>query len=398
MPADIVFNDSKSVKCQAAALIFSANNKISHYPSSSWLDYSLSGADAASNSNIGWGSSSEDGGSLNYGPGAVDGYMVDDGANNTEVGHRRWLLYSLANEMGTGDVPQKGSNGAGNAIWVIGNFKASTSPQFVAWPNSGYVVRDLVPLRWSLSYPGASFSSASVTMRQNGTNVPTTVISRTNNGSGDNSLVWEPSSLAAPSTNDVSYYVTVSGIGGSGVQPSYSYTVKAFNPGILGQSVGISGTATPSTFGATYTFNSIPQSDAYQLSVSTGSIASWNEGGENTNNIIDGTIGGYSPIQSSVVRSGTSAFHLTFDSFNDQEITLARKIIPTASSTLTFYNLFRFVTLTSRLSAEVSTDKVARGSRSGDSMVTEKNIVLGGINHSVRLMLAYHILPDNAST
>lgn len=129
LPTDIVFNDTKSAKCQSAALIFSANNMLSHHPSSSWLNYSIAGADAASNSNLAWGSSPAIGGSLNYGPGAVDGYMLDEGANNAVVGHRRWLLYSRANEMGTGDVPQNGSYGAANAIWVIGDFKASATPK-----------------------------------------------------------------------------------------------------------------------------------------------------------------------------------------------------------------------------------------------------------------------------
>jgi hypothetical protein len=349
LPADIVFNDTKNSKCQEAALMMSANNQLSHTPLASWTFYTANGAEAAGQSNLGIGQ---------YGAGVVDGYLTDSGSNNNPVGHRRWLLYSLANEMGTGDIPPTDGKRAANAIWVIGNFKASGPKGFVTWPNKGYTPQNLVPARWSISYPGAGFGSATVTMTQGAAALPVSVVSRSETGTGDNTLVWEPTGLQVSGQQDVPYNVTVSGISGAGVPSSYSYTVTAFNPGVLGQSVTISGTATPAVSGQVYTFNAISQADQYQLRVSTGSPASWSEGAENLATIIDLSAPDYALEQSTVKRSGAKAFHLTFPSFaaGDQGFEVARDIVPTASSQLLFYDLFRFVTSASRLSAELSDD------------------------------------------
>lgn len=347
LPADIVFNDTKSAKCQEAALMFSANSALSHTPPANWTYYTANGYEAAGSSNLALG---------NFGPGAVDAYIRDDGSNNVVVGHRRWLLYSRAQEMGTGDIPPNGSNSSANAIWVIGNFKASAPPAFVAWPNRGFISQDLVPARWSLSYPGADFGSAAITMTQNGSPVPVSVISRTDNGYGENTIVWEPSGLQVSGQQDVTFNITVSGIGGAG--GSYSYSVTAFNPGVLGQSVTISGPSTPPLTGQAYTFNPITQADEYQLRVSTGSVAAWSEGAENLAAIIDRTAPDYPLVQPTVKRSGSQGFHLTFPSFatGDQGFEIDRDIIPSATSQLSFHDLFRWVTLESRLSAEISED------------------------------------------
>ncbi len=349
LPADVFFNNTKSAKCQEAALMFSANSALNHFPPANWTFYSANGAEAAGASNIALG---------NFGPAAVDAYMRDDGSNNIIVGHRRWLMYSRAQEMATGDIPPNGANPSSNAIWVIGNFKTSAPQAFVAWPNQGFVAQDLVPARWSLSYPGANFAAASVTMTRSGTSIPVTVISRTDNGYGENTIVWVPSVLQVSGLQDVSFGVTLSGISGTGVPASYAYSVTSFNPGVLGQSVAISGTSAPSVTGQAYTFNSITQADQYQLRVSTGNASAWVEGAESLATIIDRTASDYSLAQTAVKRTGAQAFHLTFPSFaaGEQSFEVSREIVPSASSQLTFHDLSRFVTTASRLSAEVSED------------------------------------------
>jgi hypothetical protein len=205
--------------------------------------------------------------------------MRDDGSNNVIIGHRRWLHFSRAQIMATGDVPAESPYLRANAIWVIGDSKAAPTPKFVAWPNRGYVPFGLVPARWSLSYPGANFAAASMTMTQGATSVPVTVISRTDNGYGDNTLVWVPSGLPVAGA-DMSYNVTVSGMTGSGVPASYNYTVTLFDPNVLNDSPTIAGSSTPPVTGAAYTFNSIAQADAYELRVTTASAAGWAEGAE----------------------------------------------------------------------------------------------------------------------
>ena len=354
LPADITFDatalsPSKSLKDQDAALMFSKNNTLSHTPPSTWTNYTANGATAAGNSNIALGT---------YGPGSIDAYIRDDGSNNTIVGHRRWLVYSRAADMGTGDVPKDGSYLPANALWVITDFKAAPTPQFVSWPNSGYVPVGLVPARWSLSYPSANFGSATVTMKQGATSVGTTIISNVDNGYGDNTLVWTPASLPSSVAADTPYTVTVSGISGSGVPTSYTYTVTLFDPAVLGESVAIIGSNSPATTGASYTFNSISQADSYELKVATGSAAAWTEGAEDAPapQITSSTTGTYSVRQTTTKRTGSKAFHLAFPDFNNQSIEVTRDLLPTASSQLQFYEMGRFGSNTSTINAEVSTD------------------------------------------
>jgi len=349
LPADIAMDDTWSAKCQEAALMFSANKDIEHYPPPSWTHYTANAAEAAGKSNIAYGS---------HGPGAVDAYMEDYGSNNAAVGHRRWLLYPLAQRMGTGDVPATGDKPEANAIWVIGNFKSSAPKKFTAWPNAGYVPNDLVPERWLLSFPGANFSSATVAMSLNGTSVPLQIVSRTISNIGDNTIVWEPYGLDLDSLADLTCDVTVSGISGTGVPTSQSYSVTLFHPGMLGESVIINGPPAASLAGQVYTFQSIAQADAYELRVSGVSDAPWSEGAESDAAVIDGTSAAYDLRQSDVKRSGASAFHLTIPSFAEdfQFFEIARDIVPSESSQIVFYHLFRDVTTETSLSLEVSED------------------------------------------
>lgn len=349
LPADITFDATKSGKDQEAALMFARNNALSHYPPLEWIFYTANGAEAAGNSNIAWGT---------YGPGSVDAYMRDDGSNNIVVGHRRWLHYSRAQVMGTGDVPVENPYNSANGIWVIGNFKPAPAPQFVAWPNRGFVPASLVPARWSLSYPGANFAAATVTMTQGAASVPTTIISNVDDGYGDNTLVWTPSGLPGSVNVDTPYQVTVSGIGGAGVPTSYSYTVTLFDPNVLGDSATIAGSSTPATTGAAYTFNSIAQADAYELRVTTASAAAWTEGAEDAPSpqIAATTTGSYPLRQSALVRTGSKAFQLVTPTFDDQSFVVTRDVIPSASSQLQFHDRGRFATTTTTLDAEVSTD------------------------------------------
>ena len=351
LPADITFDATKCAKDQKAALMFSRNDDIQHAPPAGWTFYTADGAEAAGNSNISLGS---------YGPESVDGYMEDDGSGNEVAGHRRWLLYSRAQEMGTGDIPPNGSFNSANAIWVIGNYKPAPTPQFVAWPNQGYVPHNLMPARWSLSRPGATFSAATVTMTQGATSVPVSIISKTDTGIGDNAIVWVPTGLPSSLTNDLTYNVTVSGISGSGVPTSSNYSVTLFNPGVLGDSVTIAGTSAPSLAGAPYTFNSIAQSDQYELNVSTGSTGAWIEGAEDfpTPQIVEHVSPPYAVRQAGLKRTGAKAFQITFPSgsFDDQSFEVIREIVPTASSQLQFYDRARFSVNTTTFRAEVSVD------------------------------------------
>ncbi len=368
-PADITFDATKSSKCQEAALVFSANDRLDHSPTSSWLYYTANAYQAAQKSNIALGL---------YGAGAVDAYMTDNGGGKEVVGHRRWLLYSRGLIMGTGDVPPVGASPASNAIWVNDTSRTTVTNRFFAWPNAGFVPQNLVPARWSLSYPGANFGNATVTMTRNSVAVPVIIITNNSPGFGDNTIAWEPSTLSVAGLQDVVFQVTVSGISGTGIPTSHSYSVTSFHPNVLGQSMTISGNSTVPVTGGNYTFNSITQADQYRLRVSTGSTAAWSAAGENLLAILNKTSLDYNLTQSTVKRSGTGAYHLTFPSFaiSEQGFEVDRDIMPSATSQLIFYDLFRWVTTGSRLSAEVSEDSgltwtelwVRNGNGSGSSL------------------------------
>ena len=82
--------------CQAAALMMSANDALSHDPPEDWLWWSQEGYDAARKSNLALGSNGIE---------SVEGYMADFGDANYRAGHRRWILYPPSTVMGNGDIP-----------------------------------------------------------------------------------------------------------------------------------------------------------------------------------------------------------------------------------------------------------------------------------------------------
>ncbi len=163
LPSSTTLDATFSSKAQEAALMMSANNALSHTPPTSWSCFTVTGSNAAANANIALGS---------FGPTAVDGFIRDSQANNTAVGHRRWLLYPQTQLFGSGDVPAAGSFPAANAIWVFdGNFggpRPSTRDGFVAWPPPGFVPNPVVHSRWSFSFPGANFAGTTVAVTSNG--------------------------------------------------------------------------------------------------------------------------------------------------------------------------------------------------------------------------------------
>jgi hypothetical protein len=350
LPADVIFNDVKSAKCQEAALMFSSMSSISHNPPTSWTHYTRNASEAAANSNISWGS---------FGPGAVNGYIFDDGGGNHGVGHRRWILYSRAREMGTGDVSPSGTKPAANALWTIGNNKPAPPPAFVAWPNDGFSPRTLTPKRWSLSRPGASFAQATITMTRNETSIPLRIVSTAQDNVGDSTLVWEPQGVPLNSTTDETYRITVSRISGTSVPTSFTYNVILFDPANLGESVSITGPSQASS-GTSFQFNSIEQAESYQLRTSSELPSTWVEGAEDGigSAILAKTSGSYDWIQSSVKRSGSKAFYLAFPKVGDPEqvLEIARELLPTANATITFHDLFRFMTQTTKLSLQGSAD------------------------------------------
>ena len=147
VPAVIVFSDEFNRKSQQAALMMSANNQFNHAPPVTWKFYTAEGAEAAGKSNLTLGST---------GPLAISSLMSDGNANNTAVGHRRWILYPQTQIMGTGNIPATGGFKATAALWIFDSNFARARPDtrdgFVAWPPPGFVPYQVVFPRWSFTF------------------------------------------------------------------------------------------------------------------------------------------------------------------------------------------------------------------------------------------------------
>jgi len=228
VPSNVTMYAPFVQQAQAAALMMSANKQLSHSPSSSWRCYSDEGVKGAGSANL----------ASAPGPVAIDLYMHDSGGGNGAVGHRRWLLFPQLSRMGAGSTPPSGDLFGSNALYVLDDAtiwgaRPAVRDGFVAWPPRGYVPHTIVPMRWSFSYPGADFSSATVSMWRNGASLGVTkepIVA----GFGENSLVWNPqvggSLWPAPSA-DTTFEVRVNNVRINGANQSFAYTVIIFNPG-----------------------------------------------------------------------------------------------------------------------------------------------------------------------
>jgi uncharacterized protein YkwD len=241
LPGNVTFNAAWDSTGQQTALIMAANNSLSHSPPTTWTCYTAAGAAGAGESNIALGFG---GTSTGAGPKAMKLYMDDFGAPNYFVGHRRWILYPPQANMGSGSV---GVSPSANALRVFGSGVAGSrpaTPNGVAWPSMGYFPYQLLPWggpvgenfgRWSYSRNGANFAAATVSVSVNG-GAPTspTVVSRTDNGYGDNTIVWQMNVAPNNPGLDTLYRVTVSGMSGTGIPASVTYDVTVIDPARAG--------------------------------------------------------------------------------------------------------------------------------------------------------------------
>ena len=251
VPAAVAFDANESTQDQAGALMMSANNMLQHVGiPPTWSCFSLPGTNAAAHSNLALGYDGAD---------AATGYIWDFGANNTEVGHRRWLLYPQTQVMAAGDVPVEGSFNPANAIWVFdANLygpRPATSKPYVSWPPEGFIPYSLVFPQWSFALSNADLSSAAITMTSNG--MPVTVfIQPYQTGYGENTTVWVPMGLDATSQattfpfsgTDTLYSITVTNIKVGATTVGFTYNVTLFDPTVPGTdyvATAISGTSTP---------------------------------------------------------------------------------------------------------------------------------------------------------
>jgi hypothetical protein len=322
---EIILDPALSAMCQEAALMMSVNGRLSHnpLPAGEWTYWTADGYAAAQNGNLSLGTA---------GPEAVDGYMADFGTpqypdwNNT-VGHRRWILFPQTLVMGNGDVPGDSSAGLreANTLWVfpeeIGP-RPPTRDDFVAWPPRGYVPNTLVWSRWSLSYPNADFSNATVSMTSGGQSLPVAIEDFVflNNYFPESTLVWRPNGMGtteyetwpAPD-GDETVHVSIQNVIINGIARSFEYSVVIFDPEVADaaetESEVVAQGLVQEAIPAWFTVSSRDWSEGVQGRILTAKDHEINYGAENgVNPFIISKTGNYSTIQSVRKASGDAAF------------------------------------------------------------------------------------------
>ena len=157
LSSDVKLNENYSAKAQASALVNCINGSLSHKPSRpSGISNELyqMGLNGSQSSNIARGYSSI--------ANSVLGYLEDsDNSNISRVGHRRWVLNPLMEEVGFGKV------GAYSAMYAHDHIPSDSCDTIVSWP-AQHMPRELFGDRvaWSLTVGKkiSSPSSVSVTM------------------------------------------------------------------------------------------------------------------------------------------------------------------------------------------------------------------------------------------
>ncbi len=252
VPATVTEDSELSAKAQEAAIMMSAEGRLSHEPGPAFACYNTTGAEAAANSNLYLGRN---------GPTAIDGYIEDPGDDNADVGHRNTILHPPTRRMGVGDVDRSDLGYSANALWVFDSrvfdegVAGHQSPmreadRFVAWPPRGYIPAPLIHPRWSFTLAGADVSAAEVKMFDPSAapgerEVPLRVVSRT--GAPGHvplpTVVWEPEVDPSPE-HDTDYVVVITGIAPEVVAPAapvtvvrsaYTYTVRVMGDAPSGQ-------------------------------------------------------------------------------------------------------------------------------------------------------------------
>ena len=364
IPASIALDNGDSTNDQAAALMMSANGMLSHFPPPTWTCYTSSGAHAASNSNIAIG---------NAGADAITAYIWDFGANNTEVGHRRWILYPQTQIMGTGDIPAQGTYYAANATWVFdanlfGPRPATTKP-YVAWPPPGFIPYQLVFPQWSFALSNADLSAATVTMKSNGVS---SVVNYQpyQAGYGENTIVWVPDDLDATSSGtvfpfsgtDTVYSIVVTNIKMGSSTTGFAYTVTLFDPSVPGADyipTAISGPAQPGVgFPNNYTCAppNNPHVTGYQWVVAQAPSGNLFDGAEHgASNFVVAISPGYSVITNGLAASGNYSFQLAMPIAADQILQLNRVLLPATNTLVSFAGLLGYATSNQIAKVQIST-------------------------------------------
>ena len=377
-------NVTKTSAVQSATLMMArsynpangTNPANSHNPPQSSIGWSTSAWNANAHGNLAFGL---------YGPGAITEYVLENlpqdiatNSWNTLVGHRRWCLYPPATDYATGDQPGQSANlPATNVLYVSqhpSELAVISAPVFVCYPPAGFLPAKLNAATWSVSHVGANFEKATVTVTDSkGAAVAISGL-QSSYSFGDPALIWQVGGAATSRSvyNDTSFRVTVSGIAGTGVPTSHSYTVTLINPDRLTSSHSITGSAKPPiSKSENYTFTPPSGAESIQIGTFTKKSKAWKEDAEDKKpKVIDGTSPAYplvvklSAFKGFGLATDGNAFRLTFPSSYDpllrgipeQTFEIDRDIIAKSKAELQFKFRRGYMSKNSKLAIESSSD------------------------------------------
>ncbi len=420
------YSTLKSVAAQQSALMLIRNFNpttgtdlaITHDPVNSLIGWSAAAWNASAKSNFAFGV---------YGPGAITEYMVETlsartatSTWNSDVGHRRWCIFPPATDYATGDQPGTSAfRPASNVLYVMQHdeeYLADVGTNFVSYPSAGYFPALLNSPFWSLSCADADFSVATVTMKSaDNKTIPVTNIKR-KTGYGDPAIVWQvrPDVAARNITRDTTYKIRVAGISGAAIPTSYEYQVTLINPDQLTSNQLISGPSKlpskpPSNAPAIYNFTPPPGAESLQVATFKRSAATWTENAEKASRalIIDDTGDNYNlmtamtPFAGFTGVSGPKSFHLTFPTAYDpisrgvpeQSFELDRNIIANSKAKLNFLYRRGYMTTTSRLAVEISSNDGVTWKALGNPISGVSNSTFDNKLSKVSLSLTESSLP-----
>lgn len=395
-PENLVFPPAattKSSAAQAAALLIARNFDpstgtaiVSHDPPSNLVGWTPAAWNGSAFGNLALGV---------YGPGAVDHYMIEELTNgsvaspwNYQVGHRRWILYPPATDFATGDQPGNGVQvPPTNTLYVIQSAaekNPAVAPRFVAYPPAGFFPAYLNSRFWSLSHPGADFSTASVKVTtSSGGNIPIIAIHR-DSSYADPAMIWELSGAPASRSvgNDATYRVTITGVKGLGIPATHSYSVTLINPEKLTADQTLRGPATvKANSTATYQFTPPDSAEQLRVTVSKNLPATWAETAEDgvKSSLPSSLSSAYSfrtantALVPAIPLTGKKSFRLTFPTLHDPSASgapeqiahFSRPLLPKSKATLEFSYFTGYMTAASHLAVEASRDDGATWARIG---------------------------------
>lgn len=365
VPANVSFNPEYSLRAQAAALIMSANDEISHFPVEGWLCFTPLGEEGAANSNLALGSSGVD---------AIESYIIDSGPNY-RVGHRRWVIYPKTQVMGIGDIapPDGSEEQRANSLWVFDDHftdpRPPTRESFVAWPPPGYVPNRLVFPRWSFQISLADFSQAVVTVTSNGTPVAVHQ-EKVEIGYGENGVVFVPHGITPGARlhwekpeQDIIYNVSIANVVRGVDITNYSYSVIVFDPEVPDgdwANVQLEGSATPPAQRlSAYRFREYTNATAYDFRVTRLSDLPLVEGAEEAVPAVTSfTSGLYPVVQTEVAASGAAAFRLAHSKPpRPQWLMLNDTFVPSAESEVRFKSRLGGASADELAQVEISLDE-----------------------------------------